>query len=233
MLHGISTVARPFRIGMFHHLRQQPVTHRKMTTTLPNPKTPTTQGHTKILRRGNLVRVETKAGYFRICSPAGWDGPDYATPSSYNVACLDGRPLTAFPASMILQLSGEELRQAELMMQSQRQAALTSNPALARMLRHLDLTRRMVIHFFGVEAAEARDIGDLTRALVPHYKRTHCWACRTSLDNLQNEICPKCGGILCQCGGCRCNWPFPPQTAYQPHHLASEVKFVANLPHPR
>jgi hypothetical protein len=63
--------------------------------------------------------------------------------------------------------------------------------------------------------------------IVPRVKHTHCWKCTTTLSHLNNEVCPTCGGLQCECGGCRCNWPYPPQTAYSrnvvthPVHLTS------------
>jgi hypothetical protein len=43
---------------------------------------------------------------------------------------------------------------------------------------------------------------------VPRVKHTPCWNCQTILSHLRNKVCPKCHGLLCECGGCRCNWPF-------------------------
>ena len=39
-------------------------------------------------------------------------------------------------------------------------------------------------------------------------KHTHCWRCKTTLSHLQTKVCPSCSGLLCECGGCRCNWPY-------------------------
>jgi len=44
--------------------------------------------------------------------------------------------------------------------------------------------------------------------IVPRVKHTHCWNCKTTLSHLIHAVCPKCRGLLCACGGCRCNWPF-------------------------
>ena len=39
-------------------------------------------------------------------------------------------------------------------------------------------------------------------------KHTHCWRCKTTLSHLKTKVCPRCRGLLCECGGCRCNWPY-------------------------
>jgi hypothetical protein len=38
--------------------------------------------------------------------------------------------------------------------------------------------------------------------------RTHCWSCKAGLNTHKDAICAKCAGLLCACGGCRCNWPY-------------------------
>jgi hypothetical protein len=43
---------------------------------------------------------------------------------------------------------------------------------------------------------------------VPCVKKTHCWSCKTTLNHLVSKVCPTCRGLLCECGGCRCNWPY-------------------------
>ena len=43
---------------------------------------------------------------------------------------------------------------------------------------------------------------------APRVKFTHCWSCATELSHLATQVCPKCEGLLCECGGCRCNWPY-------------------------
>jgi hypothetical protein len=83
------------------------------------------------------------------------------------------------------------------------------------------------IRLLGRETSEALSLEILAKHLLPKFKRTHCWACKTSLDNLQNESCPTCGGLKCKCGGCRCNWPYPPQTAYSRHDFTSPAHVTA------
>ena len=68
----------------------------------------------------------------------------------------------------------------------------------------------------GVAAYAGREILTLDALLgkiVPRVKHTHCWKCTTTLSHLNTKVCPTCGGLQCECGGCRCNWPYPPQTA--------------------
>ena len=43
---------------------------------------------------------------------------------------------------------------------------------------------------------------------APRVTHTPCWNCQTILSHLRDKVCPKCRGLLCECGGCRCNWPF-------------------------
>lgn len=45
-------------------------------------------------------------------------------------------------------------------------------------------------------------------SLVPRVKHTHCWRCASELSHLATQVCPKCEGLKCKCGGCRCNWPY-------------------------
>lgn len=48
---------------------------------------------------------------------------------------------------------------------------------------------------------------------VPRVKHTHCWRCATELSHLATLVCPKCEGLKCKCGGCRCNWPYASRSA--------------------
>jgi hypothetical protein len=42
----------------------------------------------------------------------------------------------------------------------------------------------------------------------PRVKHTHCWRCATEISLHTTKVCPKCEGLKCKCGGCRCNWPY-------------------------
>jgi hypothetical protein len=67
----------------------------------------------------------------------------------------------------------------------------------------------------GVAAYASREFYAITGNPEPRVKHTHCWKCTTTLSHLNTKVCRKCGGLQCECGGCRCNWPYPPQTAYR------------------
>ena len=43
---------------------------------------------------------------------------------------------------------------------------------------------------------------------APSVTFTHCWGCATEISHLTTQVCPKCQGLKCKCGGCRCNWPY-------------------------
>jgi hypothetical protein len=44
-------------------------------------------------------------------------------------------------------------------------------------------------------------------ASMPRSRRvTHCYACKTHLDNAINVQCVACNWILCDCGACGCGW---------------------------
>lgn len=42
----------------------------------------------------------------------------------------------------------------------------------------------------------------------PRVKHTHCWRCAMEISHFTTKVCPKCQGLKCKCGGCRCNWPY-------------------------
>lgn len=37
-------------------------------------------------------------------------------------------------------------------------------------------------------------------------RATHCYSCRTKLDNSIDVECSQCGWIICVCGACGCGW---------------------------
>jgi hypothetical protein len=53
-----------------------------------------------------------------------------------------------------------------------------------------------------------RDADTNAANTVSYVKHTHCWSCKTTLNHLVSKVCPTCRGLLCKCGGCRCNWPY-------------------------
>ena len=82
----------------------------------------------------------------------------------------------------------------------------------------------------GVAAYAGREILALDALLgkiVPRVKHTRCWKCTTTLSHLETKVCPTCGGLQCECGGGRCNWPYPPQTAYSRHDFTSPPHLTA------
>ena len=53
----------------------------------------------------------------------------------------------------------------------------------------------------------------IVRNPEPRVKHTHCWRCATEISLFTNKVCPKCQGLKCKCGGCRCNWPYASRSA--------------------
>lgn len=60
----------------------------------------------------------------------------------------------------------------------------------------------------GAAANPNREFYSLDGNPAPRVKHTHCWRCKSTLSHPITKVCPKCRGLLCECGGCRCNWPF-------------------------
>ncbi len=170
------------------------------------------------LTMGTLVEIQHNTGLFKITCPTAWADSDHTMPTHYNVTGPNGRLHPMVPV--------------ERMNLCQITPSLTPPSVLARMLRHPELTLRLGTRLLGREIAEALNLATLAYRLVPRYKSTHCWACKTSLDNLQDELCPKCGGLQCGCGGCRCNWPYPPQAASSRNDFTSP-SYLAALHLPR
>ena len=40
------------------------------------------------------------------------------------------------------------------------------------------------------------------------HRKTHCYNCKTSLDNYIDYECTSCGWIICSCGACGCGFDF-------------------------
>ena len=38
------------------------------------------------------------------------------------------------------------------------------------------------------------------------HRITHCWSCKSPLDNSIDLECPACNWIICACGACGCGW---------------------------
>ena len=60
----------------------------------------------------------------------------------------------------------------------------------------------------GVAAYAGRGLYSITGNPKPRVTHTHCWRCSTEISQLTTKVCPKCEGLKCKCGGCRCNWPY-------------------------
>lgn len=58
-----------------------------------------------------------------------------------------------------------------------------------------------------------REFHDMVGNPEPRVKHTHCWRCATEISLFTNKVCPKCEGLKCKCGGCRCNWPYASRSA--------------------
>lgn len=49
--------------------------------------------------------------------------------------------------------------------------------------------------------------GGVSLVLTPRKHRiTHCYSCKTELDNSIDIECNKCGWIICRCGACGCGY---------------------------
>jgi hypothetical protein len=161
--------------------------------------------------------VKNQAGHFTVASIAGWGGPDYAVPLRYNLFHHESHKFVDHPAELVIPVEAEELPEATCMIAAaernfehqreqrwkQRQTRLSE-----RMLAMPDRTRRMALHLLGRTTAETMEITELAERLVPKYRVTHCWKCRSSLNNLEYDLCPTCGGIRCSCGACLCGSPW-------------------------
>lgn len=53
----------------------------------------------------------------------------------------------------------------------------------------------------GVEYVGTTNVG------LPNHRVTHCWRCKSHLDNEINVSCAACRWILCACGACGCGRP--------------------------
>ena len=43
------------------------------------------------------------------------------------------------------------------------------------------------------------------------HRRTHCFSCKSPLDNAVDKECPTCGWVACpHCGACGCDYPSSP-----------------------
>ena len=60
----------------------------------------------------------------------------------------------------------------------------------------------------GSAAYANREFYAITGNSAPRVKHTHCWRCATEISLLTTQVCQKCEGLKCKCGGCRCNWPY-------------------------
>ncbi len=61
--------------------------------------------------------------------------------------------------------------------------------------RHRELLNRLGKPYLGIRPASSF-----------HRRVTHCYACKSHLDNSINIECVACGWILCACGACGCGY---------------------------
>jgi hypothetical protein len=65
----------------------------------------------------------------------------------------------------------------------------------------------------GAAAYANREFYAITGNPKPRVTHTHCWRCATEISLFTTKVCPKCEGLKCKCGGCRCNWPYASRSA--------------------
>lgn len=178
--------------------------------------------------RGTVVRVAGQNGLFQVGSIAEWGGHDNTTVTHYHLTRIGGGRLDRVDAKLITPGSEEDrinapleeaARREEHIQQAQlkahercREKARARQDALrTRMLADPAKTLRMAQGISRLKSAQCRDLEVLIRWLIPRYRKTHCWKCgNQDLNSLDYPICPACDGLKCRCGGCRCNWPYPP-----------------------
>lgn len=153
-----------------------------------------------------LVRLAGKQGLFRVTSPAGWGGKDYTTPTHYNLVGDDNRILSTVPATTLTVVSTPPIEAHQNRKPCSKPMDALSDPLLL-MLAEPEATFTMARRLLSRRDLEGKSIVELAKALLPRFFRTNCWRCGSLLDNLHDEACPKCEGLKCRCGGCRCNWP--------------------------
>lgn len=69
---------------------------------------------------------------------------------------------------------------------------------------------RLILHAdtMGAAAYADREFYAIVGNPEARVKHTHCWRCATEISHFTTQVCPKCQGLKCKCGGCRCNWPY-------------------------
>jgi len=70
---------------------------------------------------------------------------------------------------------------------------------------------------FRIDAIDAEFVEDIEQNLVNalrHYtelrgrqRSTHCWKCKTNLNDVDFSVCKTCHWIVCPCGACGCKAP--------------------------
>ena len=172
------------------------------------------------LSRGTPVRVSGENQVCFILSPAAWGGASNTTATHYNLRKAQGGFLDRVAVRNIVMLSPQEsgeaeVRDAEIRAQKERKRFEKPNFSpldliRARMLQDPSGTIQLAARLLGKRKEECADLAAIIELLILRYRKTHCWSCGTDLDNLTDPNCPKCGGLKCGCGGCRCNWRYAP-----------------------
>jgi hypothetical protein len=98
--------------------------------------------------------------------------------------------LNAYVASRRLQ---KEKVQAELAQRASEEAERQAKRAAELAERHRRRQEMLGLPWRGLRASAGKDL-----------RVTHCWACKSHLDNSVDVECITCGWILCLCGACGC-----------------------------
>jgi hypothetical protein len=158
-----------------------------------------------VFAEGTLVRIRHNTGLYRISSPAAWAEADQSLPTHYNVIGPSGKLHKMVPAESMTFRSNalQETGHTALL-----DGDIRIDP-LTRMLTAPAATMAMARRLLPPAFVETHELRQIAEALLPRYFQTHCHRCGSGLNNLHHPACPDCEGLLCNCGGCRCNWSFP------------------------
>ena len=153
---------------------------------------------------GSWVRIQHNTGLYRISSPCAWIDDNPTMPTHYNVLGPSGKLHKMVPVErMTLRATSLQKSVVAAMLDGD----LCYEPFL-RMLSDPAATMAMGHRLLPSAFVETHDLRQLAEALLPRYFQTHCHRCASELNNLHHPACQDCEGLLCQCGGCRCNWSF-------------------------
>jgi uncharacterized protein (UPF0305 family) len=90
----------------------------------------------------------------------------------------------------------EMLRQAALSERNRKAAETEALAGLTIEEKHALFLRKKGLTNHGVQAANT----------FKPKRVTHCYSCKSQLDNQVNIECSACKWILCTCGSCGCGW---------------------------